>query len=217
MAKDRGRPVGFEAPEMVFRAMGIGACVGPVFGAAVGSAAFPVVGTCFGAILGVPLGAVFGLANGLVLMVVDQVTASRWVASVVAALTSFGCSLGVVAASDAPWPPWGSPIYLVFVGICTILAVPLGPIAIHGARPLTVCRRFGPRPVATVVKTALVVGAVGGGASGALIGVSIGVAAYWPTAVVAMFEGGILCAVDGAVAGLLIFGILIAPRLRVRQ
>lgn len=217
MVAELEAPVHSESTAALVRAIAIGAGVGAVTGGVIGTLSFPLVGTFFGALVGTVVGALFGLANGLVLAGVVELTVSRWIPAIACALTTLSCSAAFVVARHGVWPGSHEPANLLVVATCTLLAALLGPIAAYGARPLELGRRLGRRPVSTVVKTALAVGAVGGGASGAVIGAGIGIATHPATAPFAVIEGGILCAVSGAVAALLIAAFLIAPRLRVRR
>jgi hypothetical protein len=201
----------------LFRAIGIGATVGVLSGSVVGTITWPVVGTFFGAVIGVFVGALYGLVNGLVLAGIVELTTSRWIPAALCALTTLLGTAWLVSIGHGWTTPSGDTSNLVFISVCTVLAAVLGPIAGYGARPIRLGRRFGQRRVGTVMKMALLIGAVGGGSSGALLGAGFGIASNPPTAPVAAVEGGILCAVSGAAACLLVATLLIAPKLRVRR
>jgi hypothetical protein len=200
----------------LLRAIGIGAAVGAVAGGGVGTASFPLVGTSIAAVAGSVVGALFGLANGLILAAVVALTNSRWVAALTGALTTFACAAGLVAIVDGLATVTQSPP-LIFASACTVVAVPLGPLAAYGAQPLTLNRRLGERSVGTIIRAAMLVGATVCGVIGAVVGGVLGVTSYLPTAPVAVFEGMMLAGVTGAVAALVLVTLVITPRLRVRR
>jgi hypothetical protein len=200
----------------LFRAIGIGTAVGAVAGAGVGTASFPLVGTFIGAIAGSVIGALFGLANGLILAAVVALTSSRWIAALAGALTTFACSVGLLAGVFGLKAAMGW-FTLIFAAACTVVALPLGPLAAYGAQPLRLGRRLGERRVGNVMGRALLIGFTAGFAIGAVTGGVLGAVTYLPTAPVAVFEGGILAGVTGAVAALVLVTLVISPRLRVRR
>jgi hypothetical protein len=217
MVVDVGPRTHAKSNAALFRAIGIGALVGVLSGSVVGTLTWPVVGTFFGALIGALVGALYGLVNGLVLAGIVEVTTSRWIPAALCALTTLLGTACLVSVGHGWTTPSGTTSNVVFITVCTLLAAALGPIAGHGARPIKLGRRIGQRRVSTVIKTALLIGAVGGGSSGALLGAGLGLESYPPTAAAAAIEGCVLGAVSGAAACLLLATLLIAPKLRVRR
>jgi hypothetical protein len=204
------------SPAVLARAAAIGSGVGAVAGGVGGTVSFPIVGTFFGALLGVVAGATIGLLNGLVVLAVAELTASRGVTRLACAVTSIGGCLALLAGGLIPgWWPLRGVASAVLLTAIAVLAGALGPIAAHGARPLDLGRRLGEVPVSTYLTKALAAGAVTGGTLGAVAGFVLGLD-YLPTAPVAVVEGGILGSVSGAVAAVTIAAVLIAPKLRAR-
>jgi hypothetical protein len=123
------------------------------------------------------------------------------------------CATGLASLGRGSWP--GRSGDVLFVVASTVLALLLSPVAAYAARPVRLCRRLGQPSVSSIVKAALAIGMGVGGAGGALLGTVAGMLTNPMTAVAALIEGGILGAVNGGVAALLIAAVVVSPRLRV--
>jgi hypothetical protein len=195
------------------RAIFLGGVVGGATGGLLGTLEWPLVGTFFGAGVGLAIGAPVGLANGIALVAALTTSRSRWIARLVAALTSLACGVVPAYLTHAK-PHWDFVVPLV-VGAC--LAGVLGPFAAFGAQPLVLSPRFGSRPARDVLARVMVSAVAGGAGLGAAAGLVIGAATYLPTSPFAAIEGGALGSVSGAVLGVLVAAAISTPGLRVRR
>jgi hypothetical protein len=195
------------------RATCLGGLVGGVIGGLLGTVEWPVVGTFFGAGVGLAIGAPVGLANGVALVAALTSAGSRWLARLVAAVTSLACGV-VPAYLTHATPHWDWVVPLVLGGI---LAGVLGPFAVFGAQPLVLSPRFGARPARDVLTRVMLWAVAGGAGLGAVAGLVIGIATYVATSPFAAIEGGTLGSVSGAVIGVLVATAIATPGLRVRR
>jgi hypothetical protein len=178
----------------------LGAIIGAVIGGVVGTPGFPLVGTAIVAVAGSAVGAVIGGINGVVLIAVGRLTTSSWALRLACTLTTLLCCLVLEP--------------LVIAVLAALLAGALGLVAAHGAQPVDLGRRLGPRQPAIVVGTALAASAVIGAGIGAAVGLVLGLTSYPPTSPFAAFEGALFGLVLGAFVALVGLAVFIGPRLR---
>jgi hypothetical protein len=202
---------------VTIRAGGLGGAAGLILGGGIGTCLFPLVGTAIGGFVGVNLGLAFGIVNGLALAAVREISTARWAVRVAGALTSVGCAIATIAIAFPPWPHRSNPLELAFIAICAGLGIALAPIAINGDRLLRADVQIGRRSVPSFVRRTLAVGGIGGGGLGAIAGLSIGLAAYPPTAAAAVVEGGIIGGVCCLVIAAFVASIFVMSKQQVRR
>jgi len=182
--------------------------VAVLLGGTAGTLQWPIVGTFFEAIEAAPYGAVVGV---FIALVTWPIASERWAVRLVGGLTSGGAARCALLTYSGPVKVtviigWSFVIASAALGVVVAPMVASG-VEVTSSRPgEPASERFGKYVVRGLV--------VGSGLGG-VVGLIVGLFAYAPTAPFALIEGGILGAVTGVVASLLVATAVLLPKVKV--